>query len=75
MTTIGAVIIHRRGANPYLDNDEADNPYCTGQRRAEALQIFHDTGKLPVGFILWDDVRKVKITSPKEIDWQYLKAA
>jgi len=71
-TFIGSISFYPTGTNPY--SYDAENPYRMGQLRAEALIDFRDTGKLPIGFSLWNDLDRKDVQSPDEIDWRHMRS-
>lgn len=71
-TFIGSIGFYPTGTNPY--DQHTENPYRIGRLRAEALAQFRDTGKLPDGFSLWNDLDRKDVQSPDEIDWRHMRS-
>ena len=69
--SIGAVLFHREGSNPY--HYDPENDYSIGDKRASALRTYRDTGTLPKGIVVWDDTNRTPITSPDQIDWSGMR--
>ncbi len=68
-TSIGSVIFHERGTNPYKFS--RTNGVVGGDR----VWLLHalKNGELPKEWAAWSDTERAEITDPSTVDWSGLR--
>lgn len=74
LVTIGAVMLHRYGTNPYHRDykNGTGNAFDSGDERVRLLKMFR-AGTLPEEYAVWNDRDKEPITDPATVDWSGLR--